>query len=42
MDTERASVRESVRKTPGHTTDMIQELVRDCRHDKGDGERLQT
>ena len=38
MDTERASVRESVRKTPRHTTDMI----RDCRHNTGNGQRLQT
>ena len=52
MDTERASVRESVRKTPRHTTDMIQDMletanmiqetVRDCRHSTGDDQRLQT
>ena len=52
MDTERAFVIESVRKTPRHTTDMIQELVRDtdivqemigdCIHSTGDDQRLQT
>ena len=61
MDTERASVRESVRKSPqtyyrhdtgdsqrlqtwyrrwSETADIVQEMVRDCRHSTGNGQGL--
>ena len=41
--TQRGLLLESLlERAPRHTTDMIQEMVRDCRYDTGDGQRLQT